>query len=524
MVIYRGRGLFPNDISSIKTATTIVDNISFTITSEMLTITYIFVLWMIIIIKFPIKKVKYIYRFATKISILILSIISLCLFTFSTLLFKLGFKQIHWYGHLTNGVAINFIIEGNLDRIAKPDNYSKNTLKDLQKKITKTNSTSNKNSTNKPKVKPNIIAIMDESFADLHCIGNFNTNKPVTEFLDSLSENTISGYALSSVYGGGTATSEFEFLTGASTAFLPSSAIAYQSYINTKTDSLVSLLKKQGYSTIALHPYQGSNYNRINAYKNLGFDKYYYAENLYITPDNDIRTLASDYYDFNKIIDIYNEKADGEKLFLFNVTIQNHGGYDDESDNFDEQIKIDGFNKNKYPAANQYLSLMYETDKAFENLINYFSTVDEPTIILMFGDHQGIVEDDFIKYLYGKDKNELSLEENQKLYKVPFYIWANYDIQEQFIDCTSINYLSTYLLDATGLKKSDYLNYLTYVRDKIPAINNFCYVDSSGTYHSIKGNSISENENKLLHQYQILQYNYLFDKKHKLKNFYSITK
>ena len=48
----------------------------------------------------------------------------------------------------------------------------------------------------------------------------------------------------------------------------------------------------------------------------------------------------------------------------------------------------------------------------------------------MFGDHQPKLPDSFYELLYGKSLNNLSLKELQKKYKVPFIIWANYDIDE----------------------------------------------------------------------------------------------
>ena len=60
---------------------------------------------------------------------------------------------------------------------------------------------------------------MNESFADLSVVGDFETNTQVTPFMDSLSENTLKGYALSSVYGAKTPNSEWEFETGNSMAF-----------------------------------------------------------------------------------------------------------------------------------------------------------------------------------------------------------------------------------------------------------------------------------------------------------------
>jgi phosphoglycerol transferase MdoB-like AlkP superfamily enzyme len=71
-----------------------------------------------------------------------------------------------------------------------------------------------------PSVKPNIIAIMCESYADLTCVADFATSQEVTPFYDSISDNVIKGNLYVSTYGGGTANSEFEFLT-ALMAFLP---------------------------------------------------------------------------------------------------------------------------------------------------------------------------------------------------------------------------------------------------------------------------------------------------------------
>ena len=56
-----------------------------------------------------------------------------------------------------------------------------------------------------------------------------------------------------------------------------------------------------------------------------------------------------------------------------------------------------------YPQAEQYLSLAHASDQAFEQLVNYFSQVEEPTMIVMYGDHQPKLEDGFYEYLTGRD-------------------------------------------------------------------------------------------------------------------------
>lgn len=86
-----------------------------------------------------------------------------------------------------------------------------------------------------PRQHPDLIVIMNESFADLGILGKRpNTNIPITPVLDSIHENAVRGLALSSVYGGVTANSEYEFLTGNSMAFFPPGTLPYQQYIHGK--------------------------------------------------------------------------------------------------------------------------------------------------------------------------------------------------------------------------------------------------------------------------------------------------
>lgn len=81
------------------------------------------------------------------------------------------------------------------------------------------------------------------------------------------------------------------------------------------------------------------------------------------------------------------------------VTMQNHGGYGERYDNFNQEVYKVGAS---YTDANQYLSLLNESDKALENLITYFKGVDDPVEIVFFGDHQPGLCNDFIKLLMAR--------------------------------------------------------------------------------------------------------------------------
>lgn len=126
-------------------------------------------------------------------------------------------------------------------------------------------------------------------------------------------------------------------------------------------------------------------------------------------------------------------------MFVFNVTMQNHGGYQDAYDNFTPDIYVEGVNNF---ALEQYLSLIEQTDAAMEKLIDYFSIADEDTIILFFGDHQpNDTVASSILSLNGMSWNSLDEEELKLRYQVPYVMWANYDIGEEQNADTSANYL-----------------------------------------------------------------------------------
>ena len=158
------------------------------------------------------------------------------------------------------------------------------------------------------------------------------------------------------------------------------------------------------------------------------------------------------------------------------------------------------------------------SDEALKYLIEYFEKVDEPTVIAFFGDHQPDLDDSFYNTLLGTEVENLEGEELEQLYKVPFLIWANYDIEEQTIERTSNNYLSTYLAEAAGIEQTGYLKYLTDLREEIPCINAIGYWAKDGSFYDIKDEESPYYE--LVHQYQLLEYNNLFGKEGQVSSFF----
>ena len=384
---------------------------------------------------------------------------------------------------------------------------------------------------------PNVIVIMNESYSDLRVVGDIETNAPFMPFVDSLKENTIQGNAYVSVIGTGTSNTEYEFLTGNSMAFLPAGSNAYQLYVGDSQPSLVATLMARRYSATAFHPYYRSSWNREAVYDSMGFEDFITIENMI---DQDIldrykasgysykqykrmlsarypgeniilRRYVSDAYDFEYLEDLYEHRNRRQPFFLFNVTMQSHSSYNQVFDNFDQQIELTGL-KGNYPKTDQYLSLIKATDEAFEDLLEYFSRVEEPTVILMFGDHQPFIEDSFYAEVLGAPVSKLDDETQQQRYITRFILWANYDIPEGWIDEISVNYLSTLLLQVTGLDMPDYNRYLASVYTELPVITAMGCRDSEGNFFQADQRSPKEN---LIRDYRCVAYNNLSGGQHR---------
>ena len=365
--------------------------------------------------------------------------------------------------------------------------------------------------------RPNIIAIMNESYADLHSLGDFSTVFPVMNYYKSLNKNTIKGNLSVSVLGGGTCNTEFEFLTGLNMAFLPSGVMAYSHYIKDDLESMATVLQEQGYTPIAFHPGKADSWDRDKIYPNLGFETFYTVEDM----DNPVYmrgAYVSDASDYDFVMKLFEEKDPDEKLFLFNVTIQNHGGYMLDTVGMKEWVAMRG-DYRKYNQAEQYLSLMRASDLALKELITYFEQVDEPTMIVFFGDHQPNVETEFIEDLVGKPWTSFDMDEVQSRYTVPFFIWCNYDIEEAYYDSISVNYLSTLAMEVAGVEMPAYNQYLSKLYGTLPAVNSLGYKDAEGLWHYFR----EENDlTPYLNGYELVQYDYLFGKKNRVDGLYCV--
>lgn len=418
-----------------------------------------------------------------------------------------------------DGTAVAFLLELQYIAVDKPEGYDAEEVAECLAGLAEENAVLTQEAPMVWADMPNIVVIMDEAFSDLAVLGEFETNEDYMPFIHSLqagAQDTVSGTLHVSVKGGNTANTEFEFLTGHTMAFLPEGSIPYQQYIDTEQVSLASWLKELGYSTLAVHPYYASGWDRELVYPLIGFEDTAFIDKF--SNAVKVRKYVSDGAAFDYIISQYENKEEGKPFFCFEVTMQNHSGYTEVFENFTPDIRVEGAESK---SLEQYLSLLKETDSAVEDLLDYFAAQEEETIVVFFGDHQPadtVAEP--IWNLQGKTGSELTDAENALRYEVPFFIWANYDIEEQTGIEISANYLSTLLLEKAGLPMPAYQTYLAELRGEVPILTSRYMVTSDGYAGVPDGyeayleelENVSEVEQRnLMSQYRQLQYYLLFD-------------
>lgn len=491
VMAFRSTPLVPWDIFSIKTAASVAGNYDFTPTNELLLVSGAFV---VIFLLMHFVKLKFPYGVFMRIIPTVC--IGLVLCTFVNLLWDDDFQTDSYLypflftpAHMTkvNGMAVTFAMDMEYIHVDKPKGYSATRAEAILEEYEsqEDEDSSAVDGTDFTSEYPNVIVIMNEAFSDLAVLGDFETNEDYMPFIHSLQqgqENTVTGNLSVSVCGGNTANTEFEFLTGHTMDHFPVGSIPYQQYITGELPSLASQLAELGYATYGMHPYNSTGWKRNEVYPWLGFEKTYFIRDF--TSRYYIRDYVSDQTAYQKIIDIYEEKEAGKPAFIFEVTMQNHGGYTEQHENFTSDVHAVDLNSAQ---LDQYLSLLKVSDQEFENLVHYFENQEEKTIIVFFGDHQP--SDSVVRPILRwnqKLTTEMNEEDAMLRYQVPYVIWANYDIEEETKADTDISFLAAQVLERADMPTTAYQNFLLELAE-------------------------NPDSDTLKNQYEILQYYFMFD-------------
>ena len=489
---FRGRILFPADVAAWRTAANVADGFDYSMDAYIMQAAVLLTAYLFLVLVCPPQRKR--ARIPLPFALVAWgAVLGYCFAFFCTgALPALGIYTQQWVTQ-RNGFLLNFTVALRYSSVEKPADYSHDKVLELMEQYPALEGDPDRQPTN-------LIVIMNESFADFTVFDDFEASEDPTPFLHSLEENTVKGWMYAPVTGGGTATVEFEYLTGFSSLFQPPHTVAYQLYVEEGMPSLAAVAGSQGYETTAFHPYKSSGWNRVLAYDYLDFDRQMYEEDV-VDPYY-IRHYVSDRSDYEMIFRTTREQ-EGD-TFFFNVTMQNHSGYAQGWNNLERTIDLPDRLARTDSSARQYFALARESDDALRELIGYYSQQDEPTMIVFFGDHQPPLTNSFYEELYGKKLSERTTEEVLRQYAVPFFIWTNYDIQEEQDVVISPNYLGVLTARLAGLPMTGFMNFLSQLYEELPAVTPVGFVTGDGQY--LARSELNEEQRRLLDIYETLNY------------------
>ncbi len=407
-----------------------------------------------------------------------------------------------------NGVVLTFFPRIG-DLFVKPtENYSEIAMNAMKYKYEPP-----KNNPNAKK--PNVILIQNEAFWDPSALPEVTYSVDLLEGIHSLTKNTQAGSFLSPVFGGGTCMPEFEVLTGIPTAFLSASAYPYTQYITEETPSVVQAYKQNEYQTVALHPYKKNFYNRSTAYPLLGFDTFKGMDE-FVSPDK-TGAYIDDMACVKQIIHEFETKT-ADRIFEFVVTMENHGTYKlPRYDEFSFEMEAPTLSEEDYFDLLQYSQGVYNADKAFMDLVEYFSRVKEPVIVAMYGDHLPLLGTNGSTYVDGglvAPSESFVSTDHPILYETPYVVWSNYKCPDLNLPSRLSGYcLGSRLFLATGYEAPWYFGIVEQFSCRYPAVISLVKYDS-------KGNRIRQfapEDATLVKDYQMLIYDILNGEQYAVK-------
>ena len=311
---------------------------------------------------------------------------------------------------------------------------------------------------------------MDESYWDVSELEQYGIqfDTDVSANLHALQQTSAYGRAYSPSFGGGTCDVEFEALTGYSVSFLPSGSKPYQQHVTKPMFALPNYLKTKGYQTAAIHCFWAKYWSRDTAYPNLGLDDFISLEDMHgvskVRKHYWTSGLVTDDSMADQIIQQYETmSADSDKpIFLHAVTMQNHTNYNRDNYPDDQRVKV-----LKHPAGMKYSTVgaledfatgIRDADAMLGRLTEYFSQVEEPVILVFWGDHYNPIDSNYDVYTttgYASDSSA-----DPRLHQTTLLMWSNYSQNAVDLGTIAAYDISPVMMDLYGLDQPLYFQFL----------------------------------------------------------------
>lgn len=267
-----------------------------------------------------------------------------------------------------------------------------------------------------------VVFVLSESFTDPSLVDGFTLDtNPIPRTQRRMTE-TVAGTTYAQLYGGGTATMEFESLTGQPIGlFQPQVSSPFQMFVAAQAGypSVVGAFQALGHHAVAIHAYNLHMYKRPQVYETFGFDEVIDDAAMRSTSRIERSRYISDEAAYEEVLHQLDRRD--EPVFVNLVTMQNHGAY---GDFYADPIGSDLSDADKATEIGQYARGLAHSDRATAAFLAALEDRDEKTIVVFYGDHHpGVYSQDII------DANE-----NDALFRTPFFVWSSESNEAQRVE------------------------------------------------------------------------------------------
>jgi phosphoglycerol transferase MdoB-like AlkP superfamily enzyme len=237
----------------------------------------------------------------------------------------------------------------------------------------------------------NVHILLLESFWDPMLLKEAGYNQdPLAPAFRRLWKQSGFSHVMSPVYGGYTANAEFEILCGFPVV---EDNVKFERQMLNDVPCLPHLLAGYGYRTLASHPNVPVFWNRINAYRRMGFQTYWSKQDFLLDDMN--REFLSDASLYRQVLEkIADPIDDRQPLLNYIVTYFGHWNYP-LNEARPNQITA----SSTVEEVSSYANTMYYKSFELMTFLEQLQTRDPDSIIVLFGDHLPFMGENFSGYV-----------------------------------------------------------------------------------------------------------------------------
>ena len=237
----------------------------------------------------------------------------------------------------------------------------------------------------------NVHIVLLESFWDPALLKEAGYNQdPLAPAFRRLWKQAGYSHAMSPVFGGYTANAEFEILCGFPVV---EDNVKFERQLLNDVPCLPRLLTEYGYHTLASHPNVPVFWNRVNAYRRIGFQTYWSKLDFQLDDMN--RNFLSDASLYRQVLEKISGFIDNKQPLLnYIVTYFGHWNY-----------PLNDARPNRITATSTvkevstYANTMYYKSLELMTFLEQLQARDPNSIIVLFGDHLPFMGENFSGYV-----------------------------------------------------------------------------------------------------------------------------